>query len=50
MLLAYASFMNFILFHVDVKYALRNDVISEEIYFKQPLGFEDLYFPNTYLS
>lgn len=30
---------------MDVKSAFLNDIISKEVYVKQPLGFEDLKHP-----
>ncbi|GKC18923.1 putative ribonuclease H-like domain-containing protein [Tanacetum coccineum] len=44
--LAYASFMNFIVYQMDVKSAFLYGTIKEEVYVCQPLGFEDLEFPN----
>ena len=40
MLLAYASSMSFKLYQMDVKSAFLNGVIEEEVYVKQPPGFE----------
>ncbi|KAK1615908.1 hypothetical protein QYE76_021425 [Lolium multiflorum] len=45
-LLAYASHHNFKLQQMDVKSALLNGPLHEEVYVKQPPGFEDLNFPN----
>ncbi|KAK1643102.1 hypothetical protein QYE76_060907 [Lolium multiflorum] len=45
-LLAYASHHNFKLQQMDVKSAFLNGPIHEEVYVKQPPGFEDLNFPN----
>ncbi|KAK1607120.1 hypothetical protein QYE76_030793 [Lolium multiflorum] len=45
-LLAYASHHNFKLQQMDVKSAFLNGPLHEEVYVKQPLGFEDLNFPN----
>ena len=46
MLFAFASFMDFKLYQMDVKSAFLNGFIEEEIYVKQPLGFENFDFPN----
>ncbi|GKC03105.1 putative ribonuclease H-like domain-containing protein [Tanacetum coccineum] len=43
--LAYASFMNFVVYHMDVKSAFLYGTIDEEVYVSQPLGFVDLEFP-----
>ncbi|GJV74587.1 putative ribonuclease H-like domain-containing protein [Tanacetum coccineum] len=39
--LAYASFMNFVIYQIDVKSVFLYDKIEEEVYVCQPLGFED---------
>nr|GEV86500.1 putative ribonuclease H-like domain-containing protein [Tanacetum cinerariifolium] len=44
--LAYASFMRFILYHMDVKSAFMYGIIEEELYVCQPFGFEDPHFSN----
>ncbi|GJW88414.1 putative ribonuclease H-like domain-containing protein [Tanacetum coccineum] len=44
--LAYASFMNFIVYQMDAKSAFLYDTIKEEVYVCQPPGFEDPEFPN----
>nr|GEX09023.1 putative ribonuclease H-like domain-containing protein [Tanacetum cinerariifolium] len=44
--LAYASFMDFTVYQMDVKSAFLYGTIEEEVYVSQPLGFMDLEFPN----
>ena len=41
MLLAFAAYKSFLLYHMDVKSAFLNGFISEEVYVKQPPGFEN---------
>ncbi|GKF73940.1 putative ribonuclease H-like domain-containing protein [Tanacetum coccineum] len=43
--LAYASFMNFLVYQMDVKSAFLYGTIEEEVYVSQPLGFVDQEFP-----
>ncbi|GJZ58609.1 putative ribonuclease H-like domain-containing protein [Tanacetum coccineum] len=43
---AYASFMGFIVYQMDVKSAFLYGTIKEEVYICQPPGFEDLQFPD----
>ncbi|GJZ48351.1 putative ribonuclease H-like domain-containing protein [Tanacetum coccineum] len=40
--LAYASFMGFLVYQMDVKSALLYGTIEEEVYVTQPPGFKDL--------
>ncbi|GKG02697.1 putative ribonuclease H-like domain-containing protein, partial [Tanacetum coccineum] len=44
--LAFASFMGFIVYQMDVKSAFLYRNITEEVYVKQPSGFEDPAHPN----
>ncbi|KAH9648550.1 Integrase catalytic domain-containing protein [Citrus sinensis] len=46
MLLAYACHKDFILYQMDVKSAFLNGYILEEVYVKQPPGFENEKFSN----
>ncbi|GKC21591.1 putative ribonuclease H-like domain-containing protein, partial [Tanacetum coccineum] len=43
--LAFASYMGFIVYQMDVKSALLYGIIYEEVYMSQPLGFVDPKFP-----
>nr|GEV40963.1 retrovirus-related Pol polyprotein from transposon TNT 1-94 [Tanacetum cinerariifolium] len=42
--LAYASFMGFMVYQMDVRSAFLYETIKEEVYVCQPLGFEDPYY------
>jgi hypothetical protein len=44
--LAYASYMQFIVYQLDIKSAFLYGKIHEDIYVNQPPGFEDHEFPN----
>ena len=50
LLLAYACFMKFKLFQMDVKSIFLNGYISEEVYVEQLPGFENHTFPNHALD
>nr|GFA85064.1 putative ribonuclease H-like domain-containing protein [Tanacetum cinerariifolium] len=43
--LAYASFIGFTVYQMDVNSAFLYGTIDEEVYVMQPLGFQDLAFP-----
>nr|GEV13309.1 putative ribonuclease H-like domain-containing protein [Tanacetum cinerariifolium] len=43
--LAYASFIGFTVYQIDVKSAFYYGTIDEEVYVMQPLGFQDPEFP-----
>jgi hypothetical protein len=45
-LLAFASSKGFKLYQMDVKSAFLNGVIQEEVFVRQPPGFENLKYPN----
>nr|GEU68441.1 putative ribonuclease H-like domain-containing protein [Tanacetum cinerariifolium] len=47
LLLAYASFIGFIVYQMDVKSAFLYGIIEEEVYVCQPPSFEDPHFPDN---
>ncbi|GKC16756.1 retrovirus-related pol polyprotein from transposon TNT 1-94 [Tanacetum coccineum] len=44
--LAFATYMNFIVYQMDIKSAFLNGKLKEEVYVKQPSSFESSEFPN----
>ncbi|GJW19396.1 ribonuclease H-like domain-containing protein [Tanacetum coccineum] len=46
--LAYPSFMNFIVYQMDVKSTFLYGIIEEEVYVYQPSGFKDPEFPKKF--
>nr|GEW83549.1 retrovirus-related Pol polyprotein from transposon TNT 1-94 [Tanacetum cinerariifolium] len=43
---AYAAYMDFMVYQMDVKSAFLNEKISKEVYVQQPSGFESSEYPN----
>nr|GEX39309.1 retrovirus-related Pol polyprotein from transposon TNT 1-94 [Tanacetum cinerariifolium] len=43
---SFPTFMNFIVYQMDIKSAFLDGKLKEEVYVKQPLGFESNEFPN----
>ncbi|GJZ08012.1 retrovirus-related pol polyprotein from transposon TNT 1-94 [Tanacetum coccineum] len=44
--LTFATYMNFIVYQMDITSAFLNGKLKEEFYVQQPLGFESSEFPN----
>lgn len=49
-LIAFAAYMGFMLFQMDIKSAFLNGDLKEEAYVKQPTSFEDIDQPNHMLK
>jgi len=49
-LIAFAAYMEFKLYQIDVKCAFLNGYLKEEVFVMQPLGFENTEFPNHVLK
>ena len=47
-LLAFASYMDFKLYQMDIKSTFLNGYIQEEVYIEQPLGFDHHDFPTMF--
>jgi len=45
-LLSFVAFSRIKLYQMDIKSAFLNGFIKEEVYVKQPLGFENTKLPN----
>ncbi|GJX15214.1 retrovirus-related pol polyprotein from transposon TNT 1-94 [Tanacetum coccineum] len=48
--LAFATYMNFIVYQMNVKSDFLNGKLKEEVYVKQPPGFESNEFPNMFAN
>lgn len=46
-LIAFSAHIEFKLFKMEVKSALFNGYLKEEVYIKHPPGFQDVNFPNN---
>lgn len=46
LLIAFVAFKEFTLYQMDIKSAFLNGYLKEEVYVKQPPGFENSDFPN----
>lgn len=47
-LIAFAFYLKFKLFQIDVKSAFSNELLNEKMYVKLPLSFEKVDFPNHF--